>query len=205
VDRPLTVVKLGGSLLGSGDLPGLLAGLARRRDARLAIVPGGGVFADAVRTAQRLTGFDDALAHRLALDAMGRMAEVLASLEPRLTVAASLEAIGHAHVSGRMPVWDPAALKEGRPGIPESWSVTSDSLALWLAAEIGAERLVLVKSAPAPADASPEALAASGLVDAAFPAFARRFSGEIVVRCIADGVVSVLAGSAPAAPERMPA
>jgi aspartokinase-like uncharacterized kinase len=196
VDRPLTVVKLGGSLLGSRALAGLLAGLAARRDVRLAVVPGGGVFADAVRAAQGQAGFDDALAHRLALDAMGRMAEVLAAIEPRLTVAAGLEAIGRAHLHGRLPVWDPAALKRGLPGIPECWSVTSDSLSLWLAAETGADRLVVVKSAPVPPGADIEELAASGVVDDAFPAFARRFPGEVVVRSIGDGVEEALAGTA---------
>ncbi|WP_091942558.1 uridylate kinase [Methylorubrum salsuginis] len=147
----------------------------------VAIVPGGGPFADAVRTAQSALGFDDALAHRLALDAMGRMAEVFCCLEPRLTVAASLDAVADALAQSRSVVWDPTALKAGCPDIPESWAVTSDSLALWLATRLGAERCILEKSAPVPA-ADPQALAAAGLVDAAFPLFAARYPGRIVVR-----------------------
>ena len=40
-----------------------------------------------------------------------------------------------------------AALAHGarRPDIPWSWNVTSDSLAAWLAGELPASRLVLVK------------------------------------------------------------
>lgn len=78
-----------------------------------------------------------------------------------------------------MLVWDPARLKSGHPEIPETWDVTSDSLALWLARETGAARCVLVKSAAAPRDRSPAGLARLGLVDAAFPAFAARFAGRI--------------------------
>jgi 5-(aminomethyl)-3-furanmethanol phosphate kinase len=72
---------------------------------------------------------------------------------------------------------------EADPTISESWDVTSDSLAAWLAWRIGATHLVLVKSAPAPDPSlSPERLAALGLVDAAFPAYAAK-GGFAVVYC----------------------
>ncbi|MBD8908586.1 uridylate kinase [Methylorubrum zatmanii] len=175
------VVKIGGSLV--ADRARLRAVLAACADeAPVAVVPGGGPFAEAVRTAQAALGFDDALAHRLALDAMGRMAEVFASLEPRLAIAASPEAVAGTLSQGRAAIWDPAALKAGHPDIPESWEVTSDSLALWLATALGARRCILVKSAKLSPDASPSALARAGLVDAAFPRFAAAFPGEIVIR-----------------------
>jgi aspartokinase-like uncharacterized kinase len=177
----LTVVKIGGSLAQQGErLHRLLAALAAR-EPRLVIVPGGGVFADAVRSAQGALGFDDALAHRLALDAMGQMAQVFAALAPGLIVASHLEAIAAAHRAGAVPVWDPVALRSGHPELPETWSVSSDSLALWLATALRAERCVLVKSVDAPQGARPRELARLGIVDAAFPAFAKRFSGEIVL------------------------
>ncbi len=178
--RDWRVVKLGGSLLtDSVRLRALLADCVTNTPT--AIVPGGGPFADAVRAAQAALGFDDALAHRLALDAMGRMAEIFCHLEPRLTVASSLGAVADTLAEGRAIVWDPAALKAGCPGIPESWEVTSDSLALWLATRLGAQSCILEKSAPVPT-ADPQALAAAGLVDAAFPHFAALYPGAITVR-----------------------
>ena len=39
----------------------------------------------------------------------------------------------------------------GAPDIPESWDVTSDSLAVWLARKLGVPRVLLVKSAALPA------------------------------------------------------
>ncbi|WP_375462487.1 uridylate kinase [uncultured Methylobacterium sp.] len=223
--RPLAVVKVGGSLRADpARLSGLLAALADGVHGRCVIVPGGGAFADAVREAQRRDGFDDSVAHRLALDAMGRMAKVFHAIEPRLSlrsvVPAALSplrgrvALASARVGrGERPfrttrsphptrfagpplphrgegkarslaqhetvVWDPALLKAGHPDIAETWDVTSDSLALWLARGIGAARCVLVKSADAPSGRSPADLARLGLVDAAFPAFAARFAGCI--------------------------
>ena len=178
--RDWRVVKIGGSLLSDPvRLRAILAACVA--NAPIAIVPGGGPFAEAVRTSQAALGYDDGLAHRLALDAMGRMAEIFCHLEPCLSIAAGLDEITAALAAGRSVAWDPLALKAGRPDIPESWDVTSDSLALWLATRLGAGRCILEKSAPVPR-ADPQALAAAGLVDAAFPRFAAAFPGEIVVR-----------------------
>jgi aspartokinase-like uncharacterized kinase len=185
----LTVAKVGGSLVSeAGRLRAVLSGLASGADGPCVVVPGGGVFAEAVRTAQAALGFDDALAHRLALDAMGRMAEIFCALEPRLHRAATRDAAAAILTRGGTPVWDPAALKAGHPDIPETWAVTSDSLALWLATRWGAPRCILVKSADRPPGAGLPDLVRLGLVDAAFPNFAERYPGTIEIRGPGTGV-----------------
>lgn len=183
----LTVVKVGGSLLSDAPrLRGVLVGLAEGRDGPCVVVPGGGPFAEAVRTSQAALGFGDALAHRLALDAMGRVAEIFSEFEPRLRIATTGDAAWAILARGGVPVWDPVILKAGHPDIPETWAVTSDSLAVWLATHWRAPRCVLVKSALVPIGARPEDLARLGLVDAAFPAFAARYAGAIVLRGPSD-------------------
>lgn len=173
------VVKVGGSLLAdAGRLHAVLADLAEGGLGRCVIVPGGGPDADAVRAAQAAEGFSDSVAHRRALGAMGRTAERFRVLEPRLEM--SLAPWDDAS-PGMALIWDPALLRDGHPAIPETWDVTSDSLALWLAGRIGAPSCTLVKSVDAPAGLDAEALAARGFVDAAFPAFARCFEGSIVI------------------------
>lgn len=198
---PLTVVKIGGSLIAGGRLRAALASIPGGRG--IVLVPGGGPFADAVRAAQDQAGFDDALAHRLALDAMGATAQVLAALSPDLVVVRDLGALAPMARSARVPVWDPALLRGGHADIPETWSVTSDSLALWLARRLRARRLVLVKSVDAPPGADAAALAALGIVDEAFPSFAAGFAGAIEIRGPADGL-SDLAGTAFATMAKMP-
>ncbi|GEP08630.1 uridylate kinase [Methylobacterium gnaphalii] len=176
----LSVVKIGGSLVSSPPrLRAVLASLAEGAEGRAVIVPGGGPFADAVRASQAKLGYSDALAHRLALDAMGRMAEVFAEIEPRLAMVRSVE---DAAARDGVCLWDPVALRQGHPDLPERWDVTSDSLALWLATALGAERCILIKSAPCPVDTPPDELARLGLVDRAFPGFARSFRGAIALR-----------------------
>ena len=196
---PALVVKIGGSLLGSPRLDAVLAAIADARRARAVIVPGGGPVADAVRETQALMGFGDALAHRLALDAMSAVAAILADRHPALAAAGDAGAVAARLRAGSVPVWDPRELRSGRPGIPETWDVTSDSLAAWLARELGADRLVLVKSADAPPGASLAELSAAGLVDAAFPAFAARFGGTVAVigPSSDDRLASLLAAGLP--------
>lgn len=177
----LTVVKIGGSLCGSARLDRLLDRLAAEEKEPMVLVAGGGPFADAVRQVQAAMPFDDVLAHRLALDAMTHLAEVLATCHPRLKAVGDRAGVRVALQQGRLPIWHPAELRAGHPDIAESWEVTSDSLAAWLATELGADRLILVKSVDAPADSTPAALSAAGVVDAHFPRHAARFAGSIVV------------------------
>jgi aspartokinase-like uncharacterized kinase len=168
---PVTVVKLGGSLAESADLTSWLDRLAAI-PGRLVIVPGGGPFADQVRKAQARWGFDEATAHHLAILAMEQFGRMLCGLQPALYAAASHAAMDEAWADGRLPLWLPTAMTMGRPEIPESWAVTSDSLAAWLAGTIGAGALVLVKSAdPPPGPLVAADLARRGLVDPAFPEF----------------------------------
>ncbi len=87
-------------------------------------------------------------------------------------------------------MWDPAALRTGHPDIAETWDITSDSLALWLAEEVGAAACILVKSLAAPPGTGPADWARLGLVDAAFPAFAARYRGTIRIEGPAQGRVA---------------
>ena len=172
------VVKVGGSLLADPRrLRDLLAALADGRHGPCVIVPGGGPDADAVRAAQVAEGFSDAEAHRRALDAMGHTARRLRAIEDRLVPSLAPWEVDPATAL----VWDPALLRAGHPDIPETWDVTSDSLALWLAARMGAPACILVKSADAAPGLDAAALSRDGLVDAAFPAFARSYPGIIAV------------------------
>lgn len=173
---PSPIVKLGGSLLGAPTLRPALDACAA---ARAFVVPGGGPFADAVRRAQSEVGFDDRAAHGMAILAMEQTALALASLCPALPLRAEADEVADAVRDGRGGLWAPARMALAAD-VSASWDVTSDSLALWLALTLGAARLVLVKSAPAPAAASPRGWAEAGLVDPYFPTLAARFSGEIV-------------------------
>lgn len=166
------VIKLGGSLLGSDALRHWLRLVAQHGDGRVIIVPGGGVFADTVRNVYQQTAMTEACAHALAVSAMNQFGTLLIDQEPMLVPAHSELEIAERSWQHRGIVWMPSkmVMTDG-DGIPHSWDVTSDSLALWLANKISAEHLLLVKSAPVSADTSLQEMTAQGVIDPAFSQF----------------------------------
>jgi 5-(aminomethyl)-3-furanmethanol phosphate kinase len=166
--RAPIVVKLGGSFAFSEHLKDWIDALAACAG-RVVIVPGGGPFADAVRLAQVRMGFDDRAAHHMAVLAMEQYGRALASLGSVFLPAESAGAIRRHLAAGRIPVWMPSAMALSADDLAQSWDVTSDSLAAWLAGRIGADRLLLIKHAKFPSGrASVEDLVEMGVVDEAF-------------------------------------
>jgi aspartokinase-like uncharacterized kinase len=167
--RGPVVVKLGGSVVRSGELAAWLDAIAAA-SRPIVVVPGGGALADEVRTCQSRLGFDDMAAHRMALLAMDQLAWAVAGLRQGFGVGATEAELRRVFDQGSVAVWAPYALVADRTDIEQSWRLTSDSLALWLAGRIAAERCYLIKSIPRKAKgASAVQLARDGVVDAAFP------------------------------------
>ncbi len=140
------VVKLGGSLALTAELPRWLAVISQYRDGNMIVVPGGGEFADQVRLVQQRLKFDDSTAHHMALLAMHQYGLMLSGLNTAFEPVASLELIPRVLSDRRIPVWMPDTRELDNAGIETSWDITSDSLSLWLAGKLSARHLVLVKS-----------------------------------------------------------
>jgi aspartokinase-like uncharacterized kinase len=166
----LAVVKLGGSHATEPHLKDWLTAIAAEAGS-IAIVPGGGPFADTVRTAQAAMGYDDRAAHVMALMAMAQFGCALQSLNPALTLAASRSAVLHALEERKVPVWSPEQMTRGA-ALPETWELTSDSLSAWLAGTLGAGRLLLIKHGRFETETvDAHDLAARGVVDPLFPGY----------------------------------
>ena len=119
----------------------------------------------------------------MAILAMEQYALLLSALEPRLLPADSPRRIAAVCRAGRTPVWLPSRMTFGAPDIPESWDMTSDSLAVWLASALRIRQVLLVKSARFAATAATAAsLASEGIVDPLLPRFLA--SGKIDCRLI---------------------
>lgn len=174
----VTIVKLGGSLAHSPQCDAWLDALLSW-GGPLILVPGGGPFADEVREAQKVLGFDDGAAHRMALLAMEQFAIVLGAHSGAFALAGSRDEIEVALDAGRIPVWLPTQMALAALDVPASWDMTSDSLAAWLAGTCGARRLLLIKSCDAASPVSARALAANQIVDPLFPRFAAQSHAEV--------------------------
>ena len=166
------VVKLGGSLNTDALLPEWLQLLAQLGGGRVTIVCGGGGFADEVRRAQAIWRFDDLNAHNMALLAMAQTAYLARGLNPELRLAANLAEIRQVLHGGHTALWLPLERLSETAGPDTSWDVTSDSLALDLAQQLNAERLVLVKSCAIDPAASHAELGEAGVLDRRFSSWA---------------------------------
>ncbi len=166
------VVKVGGSLLGSPELDRWLGLFAKFSDGNIILVPGGGVFANAVRDAQKVSKISDACAHKLAVLAMDQFGLILANMNADLAVARTEMEIDERTWQHRCIVWLPSQMVLADDHIPKSWDVTSDSIAAWLAEKVNAQQLVLVKSdKPDGPELSLRMMTESGVVDEAFSDF----------------------------------
>jgi aspartokinase-like uncharacterized kinase len=180
MSRPI-VIKVGGSLFDWPELPRRLnVVLDEHRVARqsLVLIPGGGSAADFVRRLDRTFALGDLPAHRLALRSLDLTAHALAALVPGLDVIDDVRNLDRVWKQLKIPVLAPRRFLEecdcvAADPLPSSWHVTSDTIAARVAMHLGAEELVLLKSAPLPPGAGRRAAAELGLVDRLFPEVSR--------------------------------
>lgn len=197
------VIKIGGSVSLSPNLQSWLDWVAEHGDGKVIIVPGGGLYADAVRAFQQqrtqagLSSLSEHGAHALAIYAMDQMAMSFVDLQPKLTLVKNPLEIAERSWQHRGMVWLPSEmLLKGMVStdvakltlnslpsnnLPASWDVTSDSLSAWLAQVLEAQQLVLVKSSDSVSsaesidDAAAAALIRQGILD---PYFAKATEGR---------------------------
>ena len=175
------VIKLGGGLLPYVEsFEAALAAIGETaRSRRVLIVPGGGPFADVVRGVHRQHRLSDSAAHWMAVLAMDQYAYLVSSRMPASVVVTGVEDMADALAVGQVPVLAPSQWLRDADPLPHTWDVTSDSIAAWVAGQVGARRLVLIK---------PPGAAGGSLVD---PYFARALPPNVsAVAVPADAVLA---------------
>lgn len=124
------VVKVGGSL--ALHIPELIP-ILRDSPRPLLIVPGGGVFADAVRSSPSATDAD--AAHWMACAAMDQYGRVIANMGLKTTTRIA--------APKKTSILLPYCALQRHDPLPHSWDVTSDTIAAWVAKTAECDLLVL--------------------------------------------------------------
>jgi 5-(aminomethyl)-3-furanmethanol phosphate kinase len=142
----LTVLKVGGSL---SSEPAKLRALIAKLDTlsktnRLVVVPGGGEFADTVRKYDNLYSLDGHISHRMAILAMDQYGLLLSNLSSTAVIVRSFAQAVAAAGSGKLPIFLPAQVLFAEDPLENSWEVTSDSIALYIAHTLHAEKVLFV-------------------------------------------------------------
>jgi|GEM_PF-73105 len=165
---PRCIVKVGGSLLDLPDLPIRLWELIGRLEGPVAVLPGGGPAADVVRDWAGRFELTESVAHWLAVDSLSLTARLVCDLLNReggsrpstnagASIASSWKDACRCSVRGQVSVLDARSLLRSIDDqfaveLPESWAVTSDSIAAALAIHFEVPQLVLCKSVGVPSD-----------------------------------------------------
>jgi aspartokinase-like uncharacterized kinase len=133
------VVKIGGSLMDSAPeiLKKLVEVTETDKNISILVVPGGGVFADAIRSTASQYDIGDEAAHWMAILAMEQYAYYLIDK----TGAKGIETIER--LPSGISILLPYRLLKTADELPHSWDVTSDTIAAWVAKRLDA-RLVKV-------------------------------------------------------------
>ncbi len=178
----MIVIKLGGSLATSGKLYLCLNKIANDYQGKaIIIVPGGGAFADQVRSAQQQWQFDDRTAHQMAILAMQQIALLIKGLKPSFTLITSITELSNQIGQQGIVIWSPDVVELDMADIPSSWDITSDSLAAWLAKTLAADELILVKSGSIDANFDVLKLVQEQVVDVSFHKFTQQTSFKLKI------------------------
>lgn len=174
----VSVIKVGGSLFDLPDLATQLQRLlGRLENAMPLIVCGGGTAADLVRDWDRRHHLGESKAHWLAIQAMMLNERLLSMLLPEADIISSPVEAATVWKAGRVPVlcaydYLTQTSSSDFAALPESWGVTSDSIAAWITLTLPADELILLKSVELPVEKTVSDLAEAGLVDSYLPTLA---------------------------------
>lgn len=143
----MILIKIGGSLIGNArNLVSTLHKYALTTDEHILIVPGGGIFADTVRTASEAYGISDEAAHWMAILAMDQYAHYLTDGTPAKLVTGIVDTSSAGVGASVLLVYDLLKKSESGStsgstsgsGIAHTWNATSDTIAGWIASQLNA-------------------------------------------------------------------
>ncbi len=142
----LSVIKVGGSIAQNPEKLGTLCEKIGElsRNHRLVVVPGGGEFADTVRQLDNRFLLSNRVSHCMAILAMDQYGLLLSDLTANSVVVQGLKETQTALAQRQLPIFLPSRLLFAVDPLENSWDITSDSIAFYIATQLEAQRLLLV-------------------------------------------------------------
>jgi hypothetical protein len=107
-------------------------------------VPGGGEFADVVRCIDKRFHLSCNTSHKMAILGMDQYGLLLSDLMPHSVTANKLEEIKHFLDLDMLPILLPSHLLFIENPLENSWAVTSDSIAVYIASRLKVTKVLLV-------------------------------------------------------------
>ena len=130
-ERDMIVVKIGGSV---AEIAGKIFSELYETGESILVIPGGWIFAEKIRKMD----VDDDSAHWMAIEAMNMYGYYLSKY------ADLVEPYDFDFQLRGVKILLPYTLLKRYDELPHSWDVTSDSIAVWIAEKINAEKIIKV-------------------------------------------------------------
>jgi aspartokinase-like uncharacterized kinase len=140
------VIKVGGSLAEDAERLKALCRKLRELAKKYALIvmPGGGRFANVVRELDQRFNLSSAVSHRMAILGMDQIGLLLCQMIPDSCATYLLDDAKQLSEVGVVPVFFPSRLMFKEDPLENSWDVTSDSIAAYVASRLSVAKLVLV-------------------------------------------------------------
>ena len=140
------VIKVGGSLAEDPErLRALCAKLSEfAKKYAIVVVPGGGRFADVVRDFDKRFTLSSVVSHRMAVLGMDQFGLLLSQIIPNSCATYLLSDAKQLSEIGVVPVFLPSRLMFQEDPLENSWNVTSDSIAVYVASRLRVAKVLLV-------------------------------------------------------------
>jgi len=140
------VIKVGGSLAEDPerlrDLCANLSDFAKKHT--IVVMPGGGRFADVVRDFDQRFNLSSGIAHRMAILGMDQFGLLLSQIIPNSCATYLLDDARQLSETGVAPIFLASRLIFKEDPLENSWDVTSDSIAAYVASRLQAAKVLLV-------------------------------------------------------------
>jgi aspartokinase-like uncharacterized kinase len=140
------VIKVGGSLAEEPErLRSLCAKLSEfAKKYELLVVPGGGRFADIVRDSDKRFNLSSGISHRMAILGMDQFGLLLSQIIPNSCATYLLHDAKQLSEIRVVPIFLPSRLMFKEDPLENSWDVTSDSIAAYVASRLQVAKVLLV-------------------------------------------------------------
>jgi aspartokinase-like uncharacterized kinase len=140
------VIKIGGSLAEDPErLRALCAKLSEfAKKYAIVVVPGGGRFADVVRDFDKRFTLSSEVSHEMAVLGMDQFGLLLSQIIPNSCATYLLSDAKQLSEIGVVPVFLPSRLMFQEDPLENSWNVTSDSIAVYVASRLRVAKVLLV-------------------------------------------------------------
>ncbi|AHG63531.1 amino acid kinase family protein [Advenella mimigardefordensis] len=175
------VVKLDGALAHDDTLQDWVEEISTVGGGRVIIVPGrwqGAEFVDKMKARWKL---DRLVTHNMLLLTGAQYGLLISSMAPQISPVLDARHVRQTLQRGGVALWMPLSLMRNIPDHMTDSTISSDSIAAWLARHLNAERLILIKEQPVVSNVNVADHIRNGVLDEGFRKYADQLACPVTL------------------------